>query len=273
MNSRSTVVAVAVAVLLSSPLALSQAPAVRITYLYDNTTVSPAFQADWGFACLIEAHGRTVLFDTGTKPDVLRHNLATLKIDIRKAQALVFSHPHGDHTLGAGALPAMTGIPAYLGHHFRLPPQADTELARIGVKRITVPADGRVDVFPGIAVGPEMFAGGIYEMPLTIDTPSGLIVVVGCSHPGIVDMLKRVTATTKRPVHAVIGGMHLMQTPPEDVRRIIAEFKALGVAWAGPTHCTGPEAIRQFREAYGDHFIQGGAGAIVTLPKDAPAGR
>lgn len=273
MNARFSVLA-AVGALLVSGLSLpAQSPTVRLTYLYDNTTVSPAFEADWGFACLIEAHGRTVLFDTGTKPDVLRHNFAALKLDVKKAQALVFSHPHGDHTLGAGSLPVMNGLPAYLGQHFRLPPQAEAELTRIGVARITVPADRRIDVFPGIAVGPEMTLAGTYEMPLTIDTPSGLIVVVGCSHPGIVDMLKRVAAMAKRPIHAVIGGMHLMQAHPDDVRRIIAEFKAMGVAWAGPTHCTGPDAIRLFRDAYGDHFIEGGTGTVATWPKVTPAGR
>ena len=65
----------------------------------------------------------------------------------------------------------------------------------------------------------------------------------------------------------VIGGFHLMQTPVADVKRIVADFKTLGVAWAGPTHCTGDEAIRQFREAYGDHFITGGVGTVVEAPK------
>jgi 7,8-dihydropterin-6-yl-methyl-4-(beta-D-ribofuranosyl)aminobenzene 5'-phosphate synthase len=273
MNARSIVMAVAVVLLVCSPVARSQSPAVRITYLYDNTSTSPALQADWGFACLIEAHGRTVLFDTGTKPDVLRHNLAELKVDVHEAQALVFSHPHGDHTLGAGALPAIDGLPVYLGEHFRLPPPADTELARIGVKRISVPAGRSLEVFPGITAGPEMVRDAIYEMPLVIDTAQGLVVVVGCSHPGIGAMLKRVSGETKRPIHAVIGGFHLMQTPADDVRRIIADLKALGVAWVGPTHCTGPDAIRLFREAYGDHFIPGGVGTVVSLPKTAAVGR
>jgi 7,8-dihydropterin-6-yl-methyl-4-(beta-D-ribofuranosyl)aminobenzene 5'-phosphate synthase len=55
------------------------------------------------------------------------------------------------------------------------------------------------------------------------------------------------------------------------VKRIVAEFQALGVAWAGPTHCTGDEAIRLFREAYGDRFIAGGVGTVVDAPKATPA--
>jgi 7,8-dihydropterin-6-yl-methyl-4-(beta-D-ribofuranosyl)aminobenzene 5'-phosphate synthase len=72
-------------------------------------------------------------------------------------------------------------------------------------------------------------------------------------------------AETRRPIHTVIGGFHLMQTPGDQVRAIIGEFKALGVAWAGPTHCTGAEAIGLFREAYGDRFIQGGVGTVVSV--------
>ena len=99
-----------------------------------------------------------------------------------------------------------------------------------------------------------------------MDTRAGSVVIVG-AHPGIVAMLKRIAETTRRPVHMVVGGFHLLQTPPDDVRKIIAEFKTLGVAWVGPTHCTGDEAKRLFREAYGDHFVAGGVGTVVDLPK------
>jgi len=259
------VAALVVTIHTGSP-ARAQGPGVRITYLYDNTTIAPALKADWGFACLVEGRGRTVLFDTGTKPDVLRDNLATLKIDVTRAQALVFSHPHGDHTMGAGALPVMKGLPVYAGEHFQLPPPVEAELARVGARRIAVPADSPVEVFPGIAVMSEMSGAGTYEESLVVDTPEGSVVIVGCAHPGIVAMLRRVADTTKRPIHMVIGGFHLLQTPADDVRKIIAEFRSLGVAWAGPTHCTGDEAMRLFREAYGDHYVPGGVGTVVEAP-------
>ncbi len=267
MTIRPAVLSVSAAVVMAGQMALAQAPGVRITYLYDNTATSPAVKADWGFACLLEAHGHTVLFDTGTRPDIFGENLKALKVDLTRVEALVFSHPHGDHTLGAGALPAMAGLPAYLGEHFTLPPQADASFTRMQVKRMPVPAGRAVEVFPGIAAGPEMFGSNIYELPLVVETPDGLIVIVGCSHPGIVAMLKRIAADTRRPIHMVIGGFHLMQTPADQVRTIIGEFKALGVAWAGPTHCTGADAIGLFREAYGDHFIEGGVGTVVAVPR------
>jgi 7,8-dihydropterin-6-yl-methyl-4-(beta-D-ribofuranosyl)aminobenzene 5'-phosphate synthase len=220
-----------------------------------------------GFACLVEGHGRTVLFDTGTKPEVLRRNMAALKVDAARIQALVFSHPHADHTLGTGALPALPGLPVYAGEHFRLPPDAEAQLARIGATRVTIPAATPVEVFPGFTVTGGMAAANTYEEAFVIDTREGAVVLVGCAHPGIVTMLQRVAKTTKRPIHMVLGGFHLLQTPAHEVRRIIAEFKVMGVAWAGPAHCTGEEAIALFREACGDRFIAGGVGTLVEVPR------
>jgi 7,8-dihydropterin-6-yl-methyl-4-(beta-D-ribofuranosyl)aminobenzene 5'-phosphate synthase len=246
---------------------LAQAPAARVVYLYDNTVAVEGTKAHWGFGCLVEAHGHTVLFDTGAQPETLRQNMATLRVDPGRVQAVVFSHEHGDHTVGIDALPAMPGLPVYIGEHFRLPPPASSALARIGAQRVTMQAGASARVFPGIHVTEEIAGQGAYEEALVIDSPAGSVVVVGCAHPGIVAMLRRIAETTKRPIHTVIGGFHLLQTPPDEIRKIVASFRELGIARTGPTHCTGNEAIRLFREAYGDRFIAGGVGTVVEIPR------
>jgi 7,8-dihydropterin-6-yl-methyl-4-(beta-D-ribofuranosyl)aminobenzene 5'-phosphate synthase len=245
----------------------AQGSGVRITYLYDNTVAVEGVKPDWGFACVLEGHGHVVLFDTGARPEVLRQNMAALKVDPARFQAVVFSHEHGDHTGGVEALPAAAGLPVYAGEHFRLPQPAVAALGRMGAKFVRVTAAGPVQVCPGFLVSGEITHGGAYEEALVADTPAGSVVVVGCAHPGIVLMLRQIAATTKRPLHMVLGGFHLLQTPPGEVKQIIAEFRAMGVAWVGPTHCTGDEAMRLFREAYGDHFIAGGVGTVVNAPK------
>ena len=121
-------------------------------------------------------------------------------------------------------------------------------------------------IFPGFAVSEEIALNNAYEEALILDTPSGSVVIVGCAHPGIVAMLKRIAETTKKPIHMVIGGSHLRQTPPDQVRKVVNDFKSMSIAWAGPTHCTGDEAMKLFREAYGDHFISGGVGTVVNAP-------
>ncbi|TFG38754.1 MAG: MBL fold metallo-hydrolase, partial [Candidatus Aminicenantes bacterium] len=72
--------------------------AIKVTILYDNTTFAAGTEADWGFSCLVEGTGKTILFDTGTKPEVFFHNVEALDIDLSEVDLVVISHEHGDHT-------------------------------------------------------------------------------------------------------------------------------------------------------------------------------
>jgi len=262
--------------LLCASAAQGQGPSVRVTYLYDNTAAVTGAAPDWGYACLVEAHGRRVLFDTGANARIFRDNATALKVDLQRIDALVLSHDHGDHTLGLEALGRRPGVPAYYPQGFS--PQVVARLDEAGFTK--VPVSRTVRVFPGFSVSDEMVLGlpaassgaagmRIAEGALLVETSDGLVVIVGCAHPGIVAMLRQIRATSGRPIHMVLGGFHLEQTSVDQVRRIIADFKSLGVAHAGPTHCTGEEAIRLFREAYGEQFIPGGVGRAVEAPLPA----
>jgi 7,8-dihydropterin-6-yl-methyl-4-(beta-D-ribofuranosyl)aminobenzene 5'-phosphate synthase len=243
----------------------AQVRSLRVTYLYDNTAAMDGVKPDWGFSCLIEADGKTILFDTGANADVLRQNLAALKVDLLEVDALVFSHQHDDHTAGSAAVPPLPGISIYLPLHAKLPWTASAAVSRVST--IQVPVGDPVEVFPGIRVQAEL-PGVTWEDSLTVDTPRGLVVIVGCAHPGIIKMLENIRDATHRPIYMVLGGFHLLSTPANEVKGIVSAFKAIGVQYAGPTHCTGDEAMRLFREAYGEGFIRGGVGTVVEV-KDA----
>jgi len=253
-------VGAAASALIGAPAATrGQDAGFRITYLYDNTAAVPGVRADWGFACLVEGRGARLLFDTGAKPDVLAHNAQALRVDLGRLDAVVLSHDHGDHTGGFPALGTRPGLPVFHAQGFN--PAVVAALRGSGAR--LVPVSKSVEVLPGFHTSDE-FGTTIKEEALLVDTPDGLVVIVGCSHPGIVPMLRQIKASTGRPIHTVLGGFHLMQTPADDVTRMVAAFQDLGVGRVGPTHCTGPDAIARFKEAYGDRFIQGGVGTVVT---------
>jgi 7,8-dihydropterin-6-yl-methyl-4-(beta-D-ribofuranosyl)aminobenzene 5'-phosphate synthase len=235
---------------------------LRITVLYDNTSARPDCGADWGFACLVEGTQKTILFDTGTKADVFAANVAALRVDLSRVDALVISHPHGDHTGGIPvALKARPGLPVLLP--FGSPPALSESLRSAEAAVSTV--EGPTDVGPdALVTGP---AGGrIPEQALVVKRPGGLVVVTGCSHPGIVAIVEKAKQVGGERVFAVLGGFHLLQHSDEAVAGIVARLQELGVERVGPTHCTGEKAIEAFRNAYGERFVEMGAGRVVELP-------
>jgi 7,8-dihydropterin-6-yl-methyl-4-(beta-D-ribofuranosyl)aminobenzene 5'-phosphate synthase len=247
---------------IGTPLASAQEPGLRITYLYDNTEAVPGVRADWGFACIVERPGVRVLFDTGTKPEVLAHNAAVLRVDLGRLDAVVLSHDHGDHTAGFPALGPRPGLPVFYTQGFN--PAVVNRLKTSGAKLVAVSKSA--EVVPGVRTSEE-FGDAIKEEALLLDTADGVVVIVGCSHPGIVPMLQQIKASTGRPIYAVLGGFHLLETPSNEVARMVAAFKEMGVGRVGPTHCTGPDAIRLFKDAYGDRYIAGGVGTVVTVAR------
>jgi len=98
---------------------------------------------------------------------------------------------------------------------------------------------------------------------LIIESRNGLLVLTGCAHPGLVEIVRQ--ATTFGNVYLVMGGFHLADYSVADVHAVIAELKALGVRQVAPGHCTGDQAIEQFRAEFGTGFVPVGAGVILQV--------
>lgn len=245
-------------------------PTTQLTIVGDNCVARPDVKAVWGFACLVKAGGHTILFDTGAEPTVLGDNLAALRIDPAGIEAVVISHYHGDHTFGAPGLGRRHGLRAYVPESPTHHPEEAAALGSAGLEPETV--SGPTTLFEGITITqplpftesdtPELAA----EQCLTLDTPEGLVVIVGCSHPGIVAQLEAVKQQSDRPLHFVIGGLHLFDRPEAEVRRIATAMRSLGVQNVAATHCTGEAAAAVFRAVFGGHYISAGVGAVIELP-------
>lgn len=239
----------------------AEPPAVKITYLYDNTSAVAGTKSAWGFAALVEAYGKRVLFDTGGDAAVIRHNVAALGVDLGQIDAFVLSHAHWDHSNGIPVLGRREELAAF---H---PASADamapfrSMLDSAGMK--TVPVTGMTQIAPRIAVSHEMTSALAAEVALLVDTDEGLVVLVGCAHPGPETMLAQIRERTGRPILMVVGGFHMLNASPDAISHSLAEFKALGVRYVGPTHCTGDAAIAASRQAFGNGFVEGGVGTVV----------
>lgn len=234
---------------------------LRFTVLYDNYVFQDGTRADWGFSCLIEGAEKTILFDTGTKPLVLLHNAQALKVDLKKVELIVLSHEHGDHTGGLQAVLAeKPSATVYFPASFS--PEFGRRAREAGAETRAV--DKPVEICRNVHLTGEM-GDRIKETSLVLDTPEGLIVVTGCSHPGIVDILKRAKEIRNKPIRLVFGGFHLGNTPDAEVQKIIAAFKELGVERCGATHCTGDRPIALFKAAFGDRYVPVGTGRVIEV--------
>ena len=231
-----------------------------ITILYDNYASDERLATGWGFAALLETGSHTLLFDTGADGDALLENMRILGKDPRALEAVVISHAHGDHTGGLQALfdlglrPRLYVLAAF-PHAFR------QELA--GLTQV-------LEASPGLEIIPGVFTTGqvgeaIPEQAVVLETPEGAVVLTGCAHPGAVQMAEAAQAVVSGPLHGVLGGFHLMQAQADDIRAVIRRFHEMGVAVAGPTHCSGELAMDLFRESYGQDFVLLGSGRVVRF--------
>lgn len=236
---------------------------IKITILYDNYVYAEGTKAHWGFSCLIEGTEKTILFDTGTKVDILMHNIDQMKVNLKEVDQVVISHIHEDHTGGLFAvLEKKSNIPVYLPYSFPYYFVRRVEKAKGKVITVNEPLKVCENVFLTGEMGDNS-----KEQSLILDTQKGLVVITGCSHPGIAKIVRRAKEILKKKVYLVFGGFHLMRHSEKDVKKIIKELKEMGVLKCGATHCTGEHAIKLFREAFKENYVKIGTGRILEISK------
>lgn len=233
----------------------------KIQVLYDNISAQKGVKPAWGFSALVEYQDRVVLFDTGGKADILLANMKAMRVSPREVTDIFISHNHWDHTGGLfGFLSKNHEVKVYVPASCSKAYQK--EITATGAKCRAIKEVSKL--YDGIFSGGEL-GSSIKEQALILDTPQGVIVMTGCAHPGILKIVKEAKKSLAKPVFAVLGGFHLAAKSDAEVNKIIAEFKRLGVASAGPCHCTGEKAIKQFKKAYGVNFVSIGAGSVINL--------
>src|SRR5690349_5730647 len=234
----------------------AEASAAQITVIYDAFGKTSTMRKDWGFSALIEYGGKRILFDTGNNAEIFAHNVAAKGIDLRQLDFAVISHRHGDHTSGlnhllkvnpavkiyapqenfgvfGAALPGTfyrrnESLPADMRYFDGRPP----ETLRFGspwpdsnftwISKTTEVAPGFHLILLNGSWGVDL---EVKEVSLAIDTPDGIVLIVGCSHPTIERIVEAAKAATGKPIHLVLGGTHLLPAKDDQIRTIATTLR------------------------------------------------
>ena len=256
---------------------------LQITALMDNQlTGRKDLLCEHGLSLYVVSDGKAILFDCGSSERML-YNAKKLGIDLGKLDAVVLSHAHYDHAGGFRFLAEQYPVErVYTGPGFFEPKYARADnccknlsagfdegyLEEQGIAHSTV--DGVAEILPGIyAISgfprlepmetiPDRFlrltkAGFVPddfrdELCLALETHGGIVLLVGCAHPGILNMTRHVGSVLGKPIRAVFGGTHLVEADTPRVQRTVEELGRMGVTLLGMSHCSGESAESLIRQ-------------------------
>jgi len=229
---------------------------ITLISVYDNYQISPELKTDWGFALVIETPKEKILFDTGGNSEILLFNMKKLGIDPKSISKIIISHAHHDHLGGLeGFLKENSKVEVFILDSF--PEKVKEMVKSYGAQLIEISKPQKISDFV-FSTGP--LEGPPEEESLIILSNQGLIVITGCAHPGIVNIVKKAKEMfPQKEIYLVLGGFHF---PP---KRVVEEFKNLGVKKVAPSHCSGEEIREAFKEEYQENFIENGVGKIIEI--------
>jgi 7,8-dihydropterin-6-yl-methyl-4-(beta-D-ribofuranosyl)aminobenzene 5'-phosphate synthase len=274
---------------------------MRIKTLSENTA-SSGYMAEWGLCMLVETDGLRILVDSGGGLAAI-HNAPLLGVDLTTIDRIVLTHGHGDHTGGLREVLRRAGPKEVIAHpdiwmkkysrrrnereRYAGLPFVREELESLGATftlsrdpvRLSdkVMTTGEVPMLTDYEqIDSNLYVkddGGLSPDPLcddlalVIDADFGLVVVLGCSHRGIVNTLRHAAKLTgKEAIYAAVGGTHLVRASKERMDRTVADLRELGVQKLGVSHCTGFHASARLAQEFGDVFFLNNAGSTFSLP-------
>lgn len=213
---------------------------MKVTIVYDNEVKKEGLRAGWGFSAFIQAkQAPPLLFDTGADSPTLLHNMKELGIDVKHIGIIVISHAHGDHTGGLSGIlelnkDAEVYFPASWGR-------------AIPGRKVTIVTEPR-------QICDNVFSTGELkgiEQSLALKTDKGVLIVTGCSHPGVGHIID--TASRFGKTYGIIGGFHGFH-----------DFKRLnGLSLICPCHCT--QYKSEIMRLFPQQCLACGAGLVVEL--------
>jgi len=244
---------------------MKEVKSIRITTIVDNDAWKEGLASSWGLSFYVETFTNdkkhSVLMDTSGSFQTFSNNASKLGLNLAAIEAILISHWHGDH---CGALSQILSM---------LKPQTSVYVPSedsFGIREI-----GRAGGVPVVCRKPIEFVdgvmstggvpGGLSEHSLLINVKEkGLVVLMGCSHPGLVNVLRCAQKVSGvENIYAVIGGFHISGL---NVGLRTGEFlQGLDVRLVSPGHCTSDDAKRGIARIMGERYVKNGSGRIISI--------
>lgn len=274
----------------------------KITILCENLVGRLVGSSEHGFSAFIETDRGNYLFDTGNGHAVVSNSLALHK-DLRSITKIFLSHGHYDHTGGLPEVLKMIGnVDVHAHPHVFLDRIAvvkdnGNEVRRfIPFKKSYLESLGANFILNRdfIQIQGEMFLTGevpretLFEEPdprlfvemdgkttqdiflddqsLIIETDKGLILILGCAHAGMINIINHVVRKIgKEKFHAIMGGTHFDFLTPEQLEKSIETLKRMDIEKIGVSHCTGMRAAFRLHQEFGERFFYGCVGSVLEV--------
>jgi 7,8-dihydropterin-6-yl-methyl-4-(beta-D-ribofuranosyl)aminobenzene 5'-phosphate synthase len=272
---------------------------VKVTILVDDVSGNTSLTGEHGFSCWIRRGDQCLLFDVAQTSLFLK-NAQHLGFNPSSIHSLVLSHGHYDHTGGLRSLLSQTSSLDIFVHPDAFSPKytqdPDGTVRFIGMpfskdpvlKSVTIiPMLQPKEILPGIyATGPvpriaafedtggKFFTDEACQSPdLLMDDQSlfwessrGTIILLGCAHSGVINTLNYVRQITgNKPIHAILGGMHLLNASVARLQATVEAFREYDIQFIGAAHCTGAAAIEYFQENFRDRVVTLQTGSSVLF--------
>jgi len=179
---------------------------MKIKILYDDevTVDKKKVIAAHGFSCVIEKDGDRILFDTGWNSRILSNNASIVGVDLEGIDKIVISHAHWDHM---GSLPALLPLNERSNKKIYFPSATKNMRKEIKQRADLITEKESVGVIRGVYTT-GLMGKNIKEQALVIDDDKGLVIITGCAHQGVGNILERARGLFGAKVYALIGGLH-----------------------------------------------------------------
>jgi 7,8-dihydropterin-6-yl-methyl-4-(beta-D-ribofuranosyl)aminobenzene 5'-phosphate synthase len=290
----------------SNPVAHAKVNTLKVTIL--STMLADRGIGEWGFAALVESDGHRILVDTGARAETVLANARELNVDLSTVKEVILTHNHDDHVGGLMTLrrefmkknPDALSV-AHVGKGiFYSRPENDRKEGNpmVGVRQEYERTAGKfiehadpIELFPGAwLTGPvprtyperNWSVKGKVKTPvglvedtvpedqsLIMNTPKGLVMITGCGHAGVINILTFAEKTfADTPVYAIIGGVHLFPASDQQIDWTADKLKEFSLSYFVGAHCTGIESVYRIRQRLGlnrQSAVVGAVGATFDL--------